>query len=130
MSDIHDHHFVEPDEVVLDAIDQRLRLTLCEIKRCRRFNFSIPPTNTSLAEAGARNMTIDELANQLLNSIVNTTAVHPEPATSLPLTGEAWWRAFAEMNRTIRATVGQYPPGFQVDDSRDAIYDERLRSQM
>lgn len=79
------------------------------------------------AEAVARNMTVEELAVQRLEAKTLTTVA--TPTATLPLTGEAWQKAFDRMNHEIAATAHEYPPGFQVDDSRDTIYTERLERQ-
>jgi hypothetical protein len=39
-----------------------------------------------------------------------------------PPTEEEWRRVWEEWDREIMARASRYPPGFQVDDSREAMY--------
>jgi hypothetical protein len=73
------------------------------------------------AEAVAHQLSLEEWLVQRL-----TSSPVPPSTVEQPLTGAAWQQAFEAFNREIVATAHQYPPGFRVDDSRDAIYDEQL----
>lgn len=48
----------------------------------------------------------------------------PPPGVSAVqvLEGEAWWKAFEELQREVQSRAHLYPPGFQLDVSREAIY--------
>lgn len=74
--------------------------------------------------AAALGTTPDALATAALDQ-----AVPPAPPPSV-LQGEAWWKAFEEWNREIQSRAHLYPPGFELDVSREAMYEERLRRQM
>ncbi|QEL13959.1 hypothetical protein [Limnoglobus roseus] len=82
------------------------------------------PTFNRLAQlAAARKTTPEALVVAAIEQL-------PDTPPFLPLTGEAWWKAFHEFNALIEQTASRYPPGFQLDDSREAMYEERLRSQL
>ncbi|MBY0513897.1 MAG: hypothetical protein K2P78_08300 [Gemmataceae bacterium] len=51
------------------------------------------------------------------------------PPVRLP-TREERLAALAEVRRQAEATADRYPPGFQVDDSRESIYREREDAQL
>ncbi len=44
------------------------------------------------------------------------------PAVPTVLTGEAWAEKFREFTRKVQAEAHRYPPGFVLDDSREAMY--------
>ena len=56
-----------------------------------------------------------------------TGTAAPEP---LPLTGEAWYAELEAWKRDAESRAGRYPPGFVLDDSREAIYREREDAQL
>lgn len=53
------------------------------------------------------------------------TDAAPTPQPRMPLQGEAWRRAFDEWMREVAARAPTYPPGYQADDSREAMYEDR-----
>jgi hypothetical protein len=76
-------------------------------------------------EAMAHNTTVEQLILERLHS-----ASPIGKPNSTVLQGEAWQIAFEKFHRDIAAMASSYPPGFQLDVSRDAVYDEQLRRQM
>ncbi len=50
------------------------------------------------------------------------SAAVPVPAPPKALEGEAWWKAFEEFNREVQSRAHLYPPGFELDVSREAMY--------
>lgn len=78
--------------------------------------------------AAALGTTVDAVATTAIDRAVPEDGL-PAPPPAV-LHGEAWRKAFDELTALIRSRAHMYPPGFEVDDSREAIYDERLRSQM
>ena len=48
----------------------------------------------------------------------------PAPPTQV-LQGEAWRKAFDEWMREVAARAPMYPPGFELDVSREAMYEDR-----
>jgi hypothetical protein len=80
------------------------------------------------ARAAKLNITVEDLVKPALDQL--TQGGGPAPSAQLPLTGEAWKRAFEEWTKEIESRAGNYPPGFRVDDSRETIYGEREDSQL
>jgi hypothetical protein len=78
------------------------------------------------AQAAARNLAIDELVRQAVDQL----SIHPMPSESLEPTTEQRLQAFDQWTRRIEERADRYPPGFRVDDSREAMYEDRLRSQL
>jgi hypothetical protein len=79
-----------------------------------------------LAErAAALNITVEDLVRPALEGLVPKEAM-----VQMPLTGEAWKRAFDALTKEIESQAGRYPPNFRVDDSREAIYGEREDHQL
>ena len=79
-------------------------------------------------QAAARGLTVEQLVLPVLDQIA--PADHPPPEGSLPLTGAAWWAELEAWKRDAAARSAMYPPGFRLDDSRDAIYRDRLDAQL
>ena len=79
-------------------------------------------------QAALRNITVEQFLSDQLQFFSRTPAVPAEP--TLPLTGEAWQAAWDAMRRDAEKRAGRYPPGFVLDDSREAIYAERLDAQL
>jgi hypothetical protein len=79
-----------------------------------------------LAEkAAALHVSVEDLIRPALEELANNGAQGP-----LPLTGEAWKRAFEAWTKEIESRAGRYPPGFRVDDSRETSYGEREDRQL
>jgi hypothetical protein len=71
-------------------------------------------------KAEALNTSIDALVQSALQGFAEANGNTPHP-----LTGDAWRREFAAWTKEIEGRTGCYPPGFRVDDSREAIYRDR-----
>jgi hypothetical protein len=83
-----------------------------------------------LAEkAAALNVPIEELVRPALEELAQGPA-GAKHVLQPPLTGEAWKREFDAWTEEIEGRAGRYPPGFRLDDSREAIYGEREDSQL
>jgi hypothetical protein len=52
------------------------------------------------------------------------------PEASPPLTGDAWRAELEAWKRDAAGRAERDPPGFVLDDSREAIYREREDAQM
>ena len=50
-----------------------------------------------------------------------TADAMPAAQPQMPLEGEAWQKAFDEWMREVAARAHLYPPGFQLDVSREAM---------
>ena len=61
-----------------------------------------------------------------LDRLAETGTAAPE----MPMTGEAWRAELAAWKRDAQNRAGRYPPGFVLDDSREAIYREREDAQL
>ena len=84
---------------------------------------------TSLAaQAALRNITVEQFVLDQLQHLNSPLEVPPEPAP--PLTGEAWRAVRDAMISDAEKRADRYPPGFVLDDSREAIYAERLDAQL
>jgi hypothetical protein len=70
-------------------------------------------------QAAAIGITVEQLVLPVLDQIAP-----PGP------TPEERRRAFEEWRKRVEERAGMYPPGFQVDDSREAIYKEREDAQL
>ena len=83
---------------------------------------TIPDANYAYlaAQAAICNMTIEQFVLQRLMAPNGPT---PEPTP--PLTGEAWQAVRDAMIKDAEKRADRYPPGFVLDDSREAIYAER-----
>lgn len=84
------------------------------------------------SRAAALNTTVEWLAASTLDRLTQETEGtngHADSPT-LPLTGEAWKQAFDAFNRDIQARADRYPPGFRLDDSREAMYADREDAQL
>ena len=68
------------------------------------------------------NISVQELLTPLVDQVSSEG--------NAPLTGSAWQAAFKQMQERAAARDSRYPPGFQVDDSRESIYREREDSQL
>jgi hypothetical protein len=80
-----------------------------------------------LAErAAALNVSVEDLVRPVLEQL----ARNGTSAARAVLTGEEWRREFDAWTREVEGRAGRYPPGFQVDDSRETIYREREGSQL
>ena len=74
-----------------------------------------------LAErAATRNLSVDDYVRPALDRLAEEEPL--DPVLSTPLTGDAWLAAWDAWTRDIENRSGRYPPGFVLDDSRDAIY--------
>ena len=84
---------------------------------------------TSLAaQAALRNITVEQFVLDQLQFLSRSPAVPAEPTP--PLTGEAWRAVRDAMISDAEKRADRYPPGFVLDDSREAIYAERLDAQL
>ncbi len=88
---------------------------------------NIPDTSYAYlaAQAALCNMTIEQFVLQRLMALNGPT---PEP--TLPLTGEARKAVFEAMKRDAEKRADRYPPDHVLDDSREAIYADRLDAQL
>ncbi len=88
---------------------------------------TIPDTSYAylVAQAALYNMTAEQFVLQRLMAPNGPT---PEPTP--PLTGEAWRAVRDAMISDAEKRADRYPPGFVLDDSREAIYAERLDAIM
>ena len=77
--------------------------------------------------AAAQNIPVDELITSAVDYGAKYGPFPPDPPP--PLTGDAWIAAMDEMKREAESRAGRYPPGFVLDDSREAMYRERLDAQ-
>jgi hypothetical protein len=75
------------------------------------------------ARAEALGISVDDLVNPTLDQLAGLASSAPEPQQ--PLTGDAWRTELEAWKRDALARAGRYPPGFVLDDRRDAIYSER-----
>jgi hypothetical protein len=76
------------------------------------------PTFQRLTErAAALNMTVDELVAPILNDLAAA-------GTSSTASGD-WQRNFDAWMKEVAGRAGRYPPGFELDDSRESIYEGR-----
>ena len=78
---------------------------------------SIPDsTFKRLAErAAALNITVEELVTPALNDLVATTLEVQSPGD--------WQRQFDDWMNEVSSRAGRYPLGFQLDDTRESIYE-------
>jgi hypothetical protein len=82
-----------------------------------------------LAErAAALNISVDDLVQPALVRL--TEAGHPPADSPLPLTGDAWQAELEAWKRDAESRAGRYPPGFILDDRREATYREREDAQL
>lgn len=87
-----------------------------------------PETFRRLSErAAALNISVEDLVKPALDRIAQGGTGGPEPTA--PLTGDAWRAELDAWRRDALSRAGRYPPGFDLDDSRDAIYREREDAQ-
>ena len=80
------------------------------------------------SQAALRNITIEQFVLDQLQHLSKRQAEPPEPTP--PLTGEAWRAVRDAMISDAEKRADRYPPGFVLDDSREAIYAERLDAQL
>jgi hypothetical protein len=78
--------------------------------------------------AAALNISVDDLVRPALDRLAQGGSLTPEPPQ--PLTGDAWWAELDAWKQDALGRAGRYPPGFILDDSRDAIYREREDAQL
>ena len=78
--------------------------------------------------AAALNISVDDLVKPALDRLAESGT--PVPESSLPLTGDAWRTELDTWKQDALSRAGRYPPGFVLDDSREAIYREREDSQL
>ena len=52
------------------------------------------------------------------------------PVPKETLTDDEWQKGFDTWMKEVEARADRYPPGFVLDDSREAIYGERENSQL
>ena len=76
------------------------------------------------ARAEALHVTVEQLVVPVLEREADVAT------PSRPLTEEVWRREIEAHRREVESRADRYPPGFRVDDSREAIYAERLDAQM
>lgn len=71
-----------------------------------------------LAErAAAQGITVELLAAPVLERLAGKAGTNGQPPTA------DWQGKFEALNALILSRTNRYPPGFQADASRDAIYD-------
>jgi hypothetical protein len=85
-------------------------------------DISIPDeTFRRLSErAAALKISVSDLIMPTLESLGAPARTSDEPTS--PLTGDAWRAKFEAMKRAAESRAGRYPPGFVLDDSREAMY--------
>lgn len=81
---------------------------------------SIPDTTYRrlVEKAAAAGTTVEQLVVPLLDQTARTEPPYPERGT-----------AFETLMQLIHSQAGFYPPEHVLDISRDAMYEDRLRSQ-
>ena len=79
-------------------------------------------------QAALRNITVEQFLHDQMQHLSKRHAELPESPP--PLTGEAWQAVWDAMRRDAEKRADRYPPGFVLDDSREAIYAERLDAQL
>ena len=80
-----------------------------------------------VVQAIARNLDVEELVLQAVTQLINTPL--PRESYQEP-TIEQRLQALDRWTRRIEERADRYPQGFRVDDSREAMYEDRLRAQM
>jgi hypothetical protein len=70
--------------------------------------------------AAALNISVNDFVKPALDRLAESGTPAPEP--SLPLTGDAWRAELEAWKQDALNRTGRYPPGFVLDDSRDAMY--------
>ena len=80
-----------------------------------------------IVQAEARKLPVDELVRRAVNQL---SAEPLTPESSAEPTIEERLKALAEWTRRIEERADRYPPDFRVDDSREAMYEERERAQL
>ena len=85
---------------------------------------SIPgPTFKRLAErAASLNITVEELVTPVLDQLAANGLACQPPA---PLPSDDWQAQFDAWMRAVHTRADRYPPGFELDDSRESIYEGR-----
>jgi hypothetical protein len=78
--------------------------------------------------AAARNISVDDLVKPALDRLAEGGT--PASGPSLPLTGDAWRTELDAWKQDALSRAGRYPPGFVLDDSREAIDREREDTQL
>ena len=83
-------------------------------------SLSIPgPTFERLAErAAALNISVEEMVTPVLNQLA-ASGPGPRPPS------HDWQRQFDAWMHEVSRRAGRYPPGFELDDSREGIYEGR-----
>ncbi len=76
------------------------------------------------ALATARNLTPDALATAALDQLAQQASTDRHAATTpVKLSDDEWKARFDALTQLIRSRSDRYPPGFQIDDSREAMYE-------
>lgn len=83
---------------------------------------SVPnPTFQRLAErAAALNITVEELVTPALELLAQQD-IDTQPPT------DDWQRQFNEWMNHVAGRANRYPPNFQLDDSRESMYEGRAQ---
>ncbi len=73
------------------------------------------------------NVAVEDLVNSSLAELAASGSAYLPPQT---LSYGEWKQRFDEWQQLVKSRADRYPPGFQVDDSREAIYGEREDAQL
>ena len=70
-------------------------------------------------QAKSMNRSVEEYVEPTLRRLVE----YGQPLSEWkPLTDEEWEREWEAWDRDVEARGSRYPPGFQIDDSRESMY--------
>ena len=76
-----------------------------------------------LALAAIRQMTVENLAVELIQRPAPVTSNGNVGAQPQDLPYDEWKKLFDEWQTRVQARVGNYPPGFECDVSRESMYE-------
>lgn len=76
-------------------------------------------------QAAARHVDVEEIVRQGVELLS-----HQMPGESAEPTKEQRLQALDRLAHRADERADLYPPGFRVDDSREAMYEDRLRAQL
>ena len=71
-------------------------------------------------QANTQKMSVDAFVEPMLADYADELDKRPNGQTH-----EQWQQWLADWNQRAKARASNYPPGFQLDDSRDSIYEGR-----